>query len=391
MGATPESDPARTSVLIVTSVGGDQFGRTCSEVVVSRHLVERGYAVRCVARSDGLFADTLRGIGVDVVARSYAGNARKVWNRAARAFGTGALARRFADSDCVLATRLSSTPLAVDLGQRVNAPVIAYLQGYALEPEKYVRYDVHRADMVIAPSEHVRSCYERDTEGVRASGQRLERILNGIDADAFEAGAGDVDARAAFSIPPDAELVGMVGAHARKGMDLFARAAIEVGAKRPNAHFLVAGDFYSDSFRDENLGAVERAGLAPRFHCVGFQENVAAIMKACDVWAMPSREDAFPVAGLETQAVGTPMVATAVGGVPEMMRDGETSFLVPREDAGALADRVLALLEDPALRARMGERARRFIREELPLQRQVEGFERCVQSLIRRQEPVEAR
>jgi glycosyltransferase involved in cell wall biosynthesis len=380
-------DDSRGKVLIVTSVGGDRFGRTSSEVVVARHLVDRGYTVQCIAKSEGEFADMLRDMGVEVVARAYAADARKVKNRAAQAFGIGALARRYAGYDCVLATRLSSTPLALAIGRRIDAPVISYLQGYALQPEKYVRYDVHRVDMVIAASGHVRSCYTDDTEGVRSSEQRVEMILNGIDADAFCASASEVDARAAFSIPSDVDLVGMAGASFRKGTDVFARAAALVSAERPDTHFLVAGQFVPESFGAELLGIVEPAGLTSRFHFLGYQLDISAIMRACDVWAMPSREDAFPVAGLEVQAVGTPMVASAVGGIPEMVLEGEAGFLVPKEDPDALADRFLRLLNDHELRTRMGERAHRFIREELPLHRQVEEFERCVESLIRRDSP----
>ncbi len=381
------STTARGKIVAVTSCGGDTFGPTLPELVLARHLVGRNYVVPFVVQEEGRFTDTLRELGIETIVRRYAGHGRKVWRRATRALGTPALARRFADADCTVGFRLSSTPLALGLGRRLGVPVVSYLHSYSDRADKYVRYGVDRADTVIAVSQRTVDAYVRATEGKRSSAQKVELVLNGIDVEAFRAAGAEMDARAAFSIPRDVELVGMAGADPRKGTDVFVQASVRIAAERPDTHFLVAGRFRSESFRKGVVAEAESGGIASRVHWLGFQENIAAIMQACDVWAMPSRADAFPLAGLEAQAAGTPMVASAVGGVPEMVLDGETSFLVPKEDPAALAERVLTLLGDRDLRTRMGERGQSFISEKLSLKRQVEEFERCLQSLIRRKTP----
>ncbi|MBV9788882.1 MAG: glycosyltransferase family 4 protein [Chloroflexi bacterium] len=90
--------------------------------------------------------------------------------------------------------------------------------------------------------------------------------------------------------------------------------------------------------------------------------EVPAFLRSLAVFAMPSRAEAFGVAALEAQVCGLPVVASHVGGLPEVVRDGETGLLVPPEQPQALAHALLKLIEDPQLRARMGETGREWVR-----------------------------
>jgi len=97
---------------------------------------------------------------------------------------------------------------------------------------------------------------------------------------------------------------------------------------------------------------------------------VAWSHQAADLYLHPARADTFPTTVLEALACGTPIVASAVGGIPEQVIEGRTGFLVPVGDARALAERVLDLLADDGLRVRMGrlaaeDAARRFGRERM--------------------------
>ena len=91
--------------------------------------------------------------------------------------------------------------------------------------------------------------------------------------------------------------------------------------------------------------------------------EVLAFLRSLVVFAMPSRAEAFGVAALEAQACGVPVVASHVGGLPEVVRDGETGLLVPPEQPQALASALLKLIEDPQLRARMGQAGREWVRD----------------------------
>lgn len=90
--------------------------------------------------------------------------------------------------------------------------------------------------------------------------------------------------------------------------------------------------------------------------------EVPAFLRALAVFAMPSRAEAFGVAALEAQACGLPVVASNVGGLPEVVRDGETGLLVPPEQPQALADALLALIHDPERRIEMGAAGREWVR-----------------------------
>jgi len=99
-------------------------------------------------------------------------------------------------------------------------------------------------------------------------------------------------------------------------------------------------------------------------------QKVAWSHQAADLYLHPARADTFPTTVLEALACGTPIVASAVGGIPEQVIEGRTGFLVPVGDARALAERVLDLLADDGLRVRMGrlaaeDAARRFGRERM--------------------------
>lgn len=108
--------------------------------------------------------------------------------------------------------------------------------------------------------------------------------------------------------------------------------------------------------RIDELGIARQARLRGRIA----HAEVPAFLRSLSIFAMPSRAESFGVAALEAQACGIPVVASNVGGLPEVVRDGETGLLVPPEHPQALADALLALLQDPQRRKRMGEAGREW-------------------------------
>ena len=98
---------------------------------------------------------------------------------------------------------------------------------------------------------------------------------------------------------------------------------------------------------------------------------VASYYQAADVYMHAARVDTFPYTVLEAMACGTPVVATATGGIPEQIEDGVTGFLVPPGDSEAMAQRVRAVLENSQLRRGVGQRAAQTARRRFDFQRQV--------------------
>ncbi len=138
---------------------------------------------------------------------------------------------------------------------------------------------------------------------------------------------------------------------------LLAAARIVV-AERPDTTFLLAGD---GPLRGELEARIRSLGLGERVHLLGYRDDAAAILAASAMLALPSRYEPCGRVLLESMALGLPIVATRVGGVPEIVEDGGTGVMVPPGDPDAFAAALLRLLADPALARELGGAGRRRI------------------------------
>jgi glycosyltransferase involved in cell wall biosynthesis len=132
-------------------------------------------------------------------------------------------------------------------------------------------------------------------------------------------------------------------------IEAFAKAA----ASAP-AYLLMAGE---GSLLEASRDAAARLGIATRMRFLGLRQDIAELLPCCDLFALASDWEGAPVALIEAMAAGLPAVATAVGGVPDLVEDGVTGLLVPPGDTAALALALAALARDPARRRRMAEAA----------------------------------
>jgi glycosyltransferase involved in cell wall biosynthesis len=115
---------------------------------------------------------------------------------------------------------------------------------------------------------------------------------------------------------------------------------------------------------DDVRRRVDDMRLGDRIVLTGFRRDIPEVMAALDVLALPSiRSEAFPQVIAQALAVGTAVVGTTVGGIPEIIRDRDTGRLVPPEDARALADALIDLLRDPAAARAMARRGQALVRE----------------------------
>jgi glycosyltransferase involved in cell wall biosynthesis len=126
---------------------------------------------------------------------------------------------------------------------------------------------------------------------------------------------------------------------------------------------LEQGGAYEATLRDE----ARRLGVADRVILAGYREDVPALLAGCDVFCLPSRAEGMPLVVLEAMAQARPVVATAVGGTPELVVDGETGLLVPPDDVDALARALKRALADPGLATRMGEAGRARVERDFSL------------------------
>jgi len=178
-----------------------------------------------------------------------------------------------------------------------------------------------------------------------------------------EAAGGDL--RAELGVDDGTPLVGTVAQlRPQKALDVLIDAFARLPEELGSARLVIAGEGPSRADLEQ---AAARLGVAERVHLLGTRTDVGAILAALDVAAMSSDFEGLPLFAFECMTSGTPLVATNVGGLPEVIDDGETGLLVPARDPAALASALERLLRDPALRERLAAAARERARDyELP-------------------------
>jgi glycosyltransferase involved in cell wall biosynthesis len=205
-----------------------------------------------------------------------------------------------------------------------------------------------RKTLVYRLADRVIASGDRAGELVRRAGipsAQVVALSPGVDLARFHPGVSGQGVRDELGL--SGPLVGIVAnVRGSKGHRYFLAAAREVLREEPDTRFLIVGD--GIGFADVRR-RVREMDLEREVVMLGFRRDIPEIMAALDVLVLPSiKSEGTSQVILQSLAVGTPVVATAIGGSPEVIRDGETGRLVPPADAGALAAAILALLRDPA-------------------------------------------
>jgi glycosyltransferase involved in cell wall biosynthesis len=206
---------------------------------------------------------------------------------------------------------------------------------------------------VIAVSERLRN------EALHAGhgGNRVLLVPNGLDLSRFPLRRG----RTAGPLPldPQDEIIGTVARVCReKGHRHLLLAATHVLRERPRARFVfVGGGAEEPNIRQR----AAELGVAHRVLFAGLRSDVPQVLPQFDAFVLPSLTEGLPIALLEAMAVGVPVVATSVGDVPRLVKDGETGLLVPPADSATLADAILRVLADPQRAAERALTARALV------------------------------
>ena len=151
-----------------------------------------------------------------------------------------------------------------------------------------------------------------------------------------------------------------------KDPETFVRAAALVQARHPHTNFVIAGD---GPLRAQLEALAKRLGARITF--LGNCTNVPAVLAAFDIFAYPTLGDSFGFVNAEALAMGKPVISTRVGAVPELVRDGETGFLIEPQDAWGLAQCICYLLNEPEIGRRMGSQGRQLIETKFDLKQEV--------------------
>jgi glycosyltransferase involved in cell wall biosynthesis len=262
-------------------------------------------------------------------------------------------------------------------------PLVVTVHGKSYYPAKRRRRLLYRliaaqASQIVAVSRDLAAFFCRTT-GTQTT--RVKVVYNGIDIESLAKLPRDRGLPGSVGIPLDAPVIGTVGnLYPVKGQADLLRAMAAVIARQPLAHLVVLG---RGALHDRLSAQAHELGIGHRVHLLGHREDVPRWVAAMDVFVLPSLSEGLPLSLLEAMAAARPVVATAVGGVPEVVQAGVTGFMVPPGSPVKLATRILTLLEDRALSAAIGAAAQAHVREAFSVERMTRDYRAIYRGVLR--------
>jgi glycosyltransferase involved in cell wall biosynthesis len=211
------------------------------------------------------------------------------------------------------------------------------------------------------------------------AGRRIEVIPNGIELDRYDPAPDRAALRRSLGLDPSRRYIATVARfHPVKDHATLLRGFAQVVAQCADVDLLLAGD---GPLRGELENLTRSLEMEGRVRFLGVRSDVPVLLKAADLFALTSLSEAASLTVLEAMASSLPVVVTAVGGNPEMVRDGVDGFLVPRGDAASVASTILRVLDDPVGAAAMGAAGRARVEQHYQLGQTVENYWRLYQRL----------
>jgi glycosyltransferase involved in cell wall biosynthesis len=222
---------------------------------------------------------------------------------------------------------------------------------------------------------------------LRPRSESIEVLYPGTETLSAAIGEGRSSLKLELGLPESTAVVAMVGRFQRgKGQHLFIELAAEVCQKRPDVCFVLVGDTtlgLEPDYKGELIKLVAHYGLSRFVKFVGWRNDVPDLLKDVDVLVHPATApESFGLVVLEAFSQGKPVVVSCQGGLPEIVANEETGFLVPPGNVAAFTEKVLLLLGDESLRSRMGERGRQLVHRRYTMQRMISDLERGYSEMV---------
>jgi len=200
-----------------------------------------------------------------------------------------------------------------------------------------------------------------ESEGVPSA--RISVIPNGVSLDRFAP---------RLAPRPVSTVLTVANLRTEKAHEILLAAAAALAPTYRALHFKIVGD---GPRMNELRALAATLGIADRVSFLGHREDVPALLAEADAFVLPSRSEAFPNGAIEAMAAGLPVVASAVGGLLDLIEPGRTGLLVPPDDPRALADAIASLVDAPATAGALGAAARDEVSRRYSFDRMVRAFE----------------
>ena len=282
------------------------------------------------------------------------------------------ISRRFRP-DVIHCNEFHSTPqgarVARALGGNVGASTHIRL---GIRPDQVRKYNLAACHRVVTVSEACRNLLA----GTPVEG-RVRVVYNGVDLSEFEPADRDLSLRREFGWGEDELVVGLLGLVSPRKNQLLAAEAVAAANRRGiPARLLLAGDAFksTESYGGELRRRLEAPDLAGRAQWIPFQKDVRRIYETCDINLLISAEEGFGRTIIEAGALGIPSIGARTGGIPELIRDGETGWLVEEGNAKALEDALAAAWKQRDRLAAAGQAAREHALAHFSIEAHVRGM-----------------
>lgn len=335
-----------------------------------QRLPRERYRVSCLCPNESRFTRELRETGAEVMITPMP--EEPGW----RAIQLGATLARAEGVQLIHAHLANAHVLAGLVGRLTGLPVLATVHSR----------DVTAADLEIHRLADTHLCvvsrtsyYQALAAGVRAD--RLHCIRNGVDPAVFAPRPRSGELQRELGLPEATPLVAFVGRlSGEKGPEVFVRVAAAAAAAEARAHYVFLGD---GPLRERLRQDAASLGVEGRLHFAGVRDDMARDYASLDLVVSTSWTESLPLSLMEAMACGLPVIATQVGGVPELIVAGETGMLYTPGDSGGIARSVVDLLTRSDARAALGAAGRRRIEREFRLADRIDDLTALLSRLLR--------
>lgn len=366
---------ASTIFYITPSV--EMLGARISLVELLTHIDRSRFRPVVICHRYGPLIDTLRDIDVETRIVHF-GNWRKAkyWPLIPFAVRQMVYLSRQEDAKLWHANEFWSYPYARMSANRTGIPAICHFRcsrtPKQIPPRKIKNYLLPKADALITVSKAQKRLFKKFPE----MADKIRVIHNGVDLHRFMTANGQ-SFRAELGVKPGQLLVGVVGPVSRhKGIEEFIRAARDVLATYPDARFAVVGPDRPRAFLEEMISLAETLGIKKNIIFTGFRDDIPEVMSGLDVLLTPSRVEAFGRVLLEAMAAGTPVIASQVGGIPEVISEHDLGILVPPKAPDKLARAILDIMSDEKRRDHIITKAREHVSQHFTIESHTREIEK---------------
>jgi len=263
-----------------------------------------------------------------------------------------------------------------------RTPMLGTMHGKVYYPEKarrvrMLKFALSLSSKMIAVSEDLRK-YLAGLFGMES--EKLITLYNGIDLKKYSSVESRQQSREILSIPKGVPVAGTVGSLFKvKGLNFLLDAVPKIRKDHPGFVLLIAGEGEQESALKAQA---ESLGLGESVRFIGFRDDIPRILNAIDVYVCSSLSEGHSLSILEAMALSVPIIATEVGGNPELIEHDKNGILVKAEDPSALAANISSLLRDSALRERFGRASRSLAEERFSLESMISRYSKLYEGLL---------